>query len=58
MKNDIYGVIIPYNFSITEKSNLKNLKTFIKRFALVVINKAIALIAFGILLIKKEGIFI
>lgn len=31
MKNDIYGVIIPYNFSITEKSNLKKLKAFYKK---------------------------
>lgn len=31
MKNDIYGVIIPYNFSITEKSNLKKLKDLYKK---------------------------
>lgn len=31
MKNDIYGVIIPYNFSITAKSNLKKLKDLYKK---------------------------
>ena len=31
MKNDIYGVIISYNFSITEKSNLKKLKDLNKK---------------------------